>query len=462
MPDSHGRKSTTKIMTKPLTAIAVCILAGTANLAYSQDTTPVSRAEYDKLKAEHQQLIKEVAELKTEMGEILHERTALQKLSSPVVAPVSSAQTSGKEDFVANPLATVVTTPGTSQLTITGGASATYISSGANNDFSAMFNPIILWKLSDYLRFDGDIAFYSNRGTQIQTAVISYDFNEYITLEAGRFANPTNYWAVNLRKDWVNKLPDNLGAFLLPEFEDGVQVQGAIPIGSTLLTYAAFVGKSDAFRNFPSYYNYPNYVTNVNSSVEVGGRIAFQPIPGLVFGYGVETFKSKGIFNYETDEYYYYTIGMDTYSGNYFLNHSYAFSVQPVLQTVDLNYRKELTSLRGALDFHAQWTWSNIVNSSSNPPAGYKPAIAPFDDDHNGGYVQLAYRPTLAPGFVANLEPVVRYVMNDSIGETDEQLTLGLDYWFTDRTVVKGAYGFQINNSYPGRDSFILQFATGF
>jgi hypothetical protein len=89
-----------------------------------------------------------------------------------------------------------------------------------------------------------------------------------------------------------------------------------------------------------------------------------------------------------------------------------------------------------------------------------------FDNDRNGGYAEVAYRPTDATQRMArNLEFVLRYdrldIPSDARGGgAREQWTPGIDYWITPRTLLKAAYTFA--SSGPDADLFALQFATGF
>ena len=451
-----------------------------ASLGYSQDAPTVSRADYNKLKAELKaefdaQLKAQREEFKKELAQAKAEIAREQAV--PQLVP-NHTPLGAKEVFAPLLGTPVITSPGISRLTLTGGASATFTSQGPVNDASAIFNPIFLWEINKNLRAEGDVVFQSHweTTTELQTALISYDLCDYLTLGAGRFANPTDYFAMNLRKDWVNKLPNAPHRFLLPEFEDGVELSGSVPIGKTLLTYAAFVGDSKVSKDFGNrnpfsypgsdWFNYSSYsLHDVKNTLEVGGRVGFEPIPGLELGYGVETFKEKGTidgtYNWTTYEAVFEPWG--TYYGPVYHSRAdhYDVSVRPVLQTVDLNYFKDLNVLRGAIDFHAQWTWSNA--NRSELPELFQSTLAPFETNYNGGYAQLSYRPTHLQGFLANLEPVARYQYWESHSGHDDLWTFGLDYWLTDRTLLKAAYQYVAHpRSQMSDDSWLFQFATGF
>src|SRR6266852_3982686 len=78
-------------------------------------------------------------------------------------------------------------------------------------------------------------------------AQMSYVLNDYMTIGAGKFLNPTDYFVERQHMGWVNKLPDKpLAVYdgLMPETELGAQLRGVIPIGPTKLEYAAFVANA--------------------------------------------------------------------------------------------------------------------------------------------------------------------------------------------------------------------------
>src|SRR5213593_673500 len=130
-----------------------------------------------------------------------------------------------------------------------------------HNFFTATFNPIFLWKVSDRLLFEGEIEVELG-GTEasfaLEMAHLSYIANDYLTLSAGKFLNPMDYFVERQHMAWVNKLPDKpLAVYdgLIPdESLLGAQVRGAIPLGPTKLGYTFFVA------------NAPTLVTNADNS----------------------------------------------------------------------------------------------------------------------------------------------------------------------------------------------------
>ena len=92
-----------------------------------------------------------------------------------------------------------------------------------------------------------------------------------------------------------------------------------------------------------------------------------------------------------------------------------------------------------------------------------------FNNNRNGGYLQLAYRPShVANGFVKNFEPVFRFdKMNQArtlTGTDETRYTVGLNYWLGSSTVFKTAYEFdrQSGRNADPHNSVLVQFVTGF
>ena len=403
----------------------------------------VTREEYEKL-------LRELASIKAML-----KAADDQKL---VQAKEAEETTSGfeKELKDVKSLATA-SFPGSTKSLLSGYGSAGFIAQdhGGTKQFSASFNPIFLWKLSDRLLFEGELeAQLEGHDTSLalEIAQISYLLNDYMTIGAGKFLNPMNYFVERQHMNWVNKLPDKpLAVYdgLLSEADVGFQLRGGVPIGRTKLGYAFFVANAPELRTDPSSFGASdlgtlefNNFNNVGNHVAVGGRIGFFPIPELEFGYG---------FQYADV----------TPSGS-------SSHVASLLQSVDLSYVYDSDRFRGTVNFKAQWVWSH-VNNFTYDPHGTMGGPFSFNNNRNGGYLQLAYRPShVANGFVKNLEPVFRFdKMNQArtlTGADETRYTVGLNYWLGSSTVFKTAYEFD-RQSGPNADphnSVLVQFVTGF
>ena len=345
------------------------------------------------------------------------------------------------------------TVPGTTKFLLAGYGTAGFTArSGEDPFFDAAFNAIFLWKFTDRLFFEGELEFQLENGnttTNLEIAQASYLLNDYMTIGVGRFLNPMDYFVERQHMNWVNKFPDKpLAVYdgLLPESELGAQLRGVIPIGPTKLEYAAFVANAPDLITMPGgdfstlgMLDFSN-TANHGGHVAVGGHVGFIPIPELEVGYGIQ--RSK--------------VGPRDHA------------VEAILQSADFNYVRDSILLKGLINFRAQWVWSHVGHFIYDPDGGQGFGPFEFNNNRNGGYAQLSYRPTHVDNdFIKNFEPVVRYdrlnQLHTPVGFDEQRWSFGLDYWLNPSTVIKAAY--ELDNKNGGardQDAFMLQVAVGF
>jgi hypothetical protein len=345
----------------------------------------------------------------------------------------------------------------------------------ANSFFTATFNPIFLWQLSDRLFFEGELELElqsasdrvpTGATTALEMAQMSYVVNDYMTIGAGKFLNPIDYFIERQHMAWVNKMPDKpLAVYdgFVPETLLGVQLRGGIPVGPTKFGYAFFVANAPSL-NVADSGTLPTLNGTVGTlagsdfdnsfgHMVAGGRVGFSPLPELEIGYGFQ-------------------VGSVGPRGS---------NVGSLIQSADLTYVKDSDLLKGIVNFHAQWVWSHIdpyagytdagtaadLTTTPVTPAIPATALVPFNNNRNGVYVQLAYRPSKLNGFIKNFEPAIRYdlitQLHTPVGFNERRWTAALDYWLGPSTVVKLAYEFDHQNGIgQSGDAFIMQFAIGF
>ena len=423
----------------------------------------VSRAEYDKLKVEHDAMKKELDALKTAVRQMANGSAPaeLREPEVPAVAPSAGKQVVGTTSAAAatdelrqevETLKTQVkeTFPGSTKFLVAGYGTSTFeAKSGEDPFFDATFNAFLLWKLTDRLLFEGEVEFEfedGNTTTNLEIAQASYLLNDYMTIGVGRFLNPMNFFVERQHMGWVNKFPDKpLAVYdgLLPESDLGAQLRGIIPIGPTKLEYAAFVANAPDLITTPDdalgMLEFGN-TANHGGHVAVGGHIGFIPLPELEVGYGIRRSKVG-----PRDD-----------------------AVEAILQSVDLNYVKDSTFLKGLINVRAQWVWSHVGHLLYDMDETGVPGSFTFNNNRNGGYAQLSYRPThIDNDVIKNFEPVVRYdrfnQLHTPVGFDEERWSFGLDYWLTPSTVIKAAYELDDKNGGArDQDAFMLQVAVGF
>ena len=409
-----------------------------------QAETFVSKEEYLKLQKEHEQLMKEVRELKSQV------QGSAQSTGTPPPAAAETQVSAGHNARSSDPLTlSRYVFPGSSQVLLTGYGTAGFSAlSHTDPSFDAQFNPMLLWKVSDKLLFEGELELELEDGetsTKLEQAHLSYLATDWITFDAGKFLNPMNSFVERYHMGWVNRLPDKpLAVYdgLLPETYVGAQVRGGLPIGTSKVNYSAFVGNAPKVINGVGadddagtlgMFEWDNF-GNEGGRIASGGHLGFLPVAELEIGYGLH------------------------YSG---LADS---SDHVLIQSADLNYVRDSDALRGLLRLNAQWVWSHMgsgtYDNNGTPLA--------FQNNRNGGYTQLAYRATKANfDFLRRVEAVFRYdclqQKNTPVGYDENRYTFGLNYWLTPKTVFKVAY--QLDDKSKGatdNSGVLVQFATGF
>lgn len=322
------------------------------------------------------------------------------------------------------------------------------------NTFSAGVNPIFLWRITDRIFVEAEIGLELSSGeegeaagteTSLEYGNINFIVNDYLTLRAGLFLTPFGQFPERLHPAWINKLPDfpvvyNEETGLVPFSSLGIEARGAVPLqehGLHKLVYAAYVANGPALseqaENAGSL-DTDNF-NDVNAGKSVGGRMGLLPIPELEVGASIQ----------------YGDVG----------HHAELF-----LLGVDASYTKEIDAIRGTLDARAEWIWSDadtVTFEGELPGTDLR-----YHNKRSGGYVQVAYRPTLLDDSVLrNFEAVVRYdnlrVPGSAPGVvSDQRLTFGLDYWVTSHVVLKAAY--QLDDPHHGEhdNAFLLQVGVGF
>jgi hypothetical protein len=422
----------------------------------------VSKEEYNRLLKRYEQLEKQMQEIQQKLDQLPPtpppQPAQAGQPATPAAAPpgfVTQAEFNElKQEVDSTRSMAKATFPGTTKFLLTGyGATGfEYQQNGGDRLFTAQFNPLFLWQLSDRLLFEGELEFeLSGQDTDLnlEQAHLSYVFNDYLVFDAGKFLNPMDSFVERYHMAWVNRLPDHpLAVYdgLLPESLVGAQFRGGFPIGPTMVNYSAFVANAPSLNTDPTQYGFNDLGTlsfdnfdNFGNHFVGGGHVGFLPIPALEIGYGVMA-------------------GNVGPPGE---------SVSALLQSVDLNFVKDSDALRGLVRVSAQWVWSEIGGYPYDVSSFDMPLPYFYNNDRNGGYAQISYRPTKwGTPWLSGFEPVFRFDMlnqkNTPTGTDEWRYTIGLNYWLTPMTVFKTAYQIDNSNGGTAHNAFLVQFATGF
>jgi hypothetical protein len=437
-----------------------------ASPAQNADNAPVTREEYNRMLAEQR-------EMRAELEQFKRERAAAQAAGNGAPAPNRAGAPGPSGGAAASNFATQEdldevdksvralrsdvdrSHPGTSEFLFAGDASFGFVSQHRNNSsFNAGLSPLILWKPTDRLIFEGafdlgiDTASDASSSTSIDLKIAdaTYLVTDWLAVGGGLFVTPFGVYHNHFDPSWINKFPDDPLAFsgsLAPGSSVGFFARGAVPVYSTKVTYDVYVSNGpNLIVSDPAAagtLNWDNF-SDLNNNKAVGGRIGFLPVPNLETGYSL-------------------LVGEAQPSGFH--------RVSAVLQAFDINYRPEIDALAGTLDFRSEWVWSSVGRATYDPTGklGFGPTT--FSSFSDGGYVQLCYRPTKVNNpILRNFELVSRWdflkVPTQVPGGTTEQrYTIGLDYWLNPQTVIKAAYEWDRLKSGGGQNAFQIQVGIG-
>ena len=435
--------------------IAICgllSLAVPATLSLGQQATAppaaapsgyVTREEYEKMKAQLDAVTKDMAEMK-------NQQVVSQKEVDDTIDEIM-------KNIHNNERAIDQLHLGTNRFMLAGdGAVGFTARHHENSTFDAGFAPLFLYELDKDIIFEGalDIAGETTEDDTSDTtadlvlANITFTVNDWLYIGGGVFAVPFGRYHTHFDASWINKLPDDPLAFgdraLGPSSETGIFLGGAAPIDTTRVEYNLYVANGpNLIVNDPDAagsLNFDDY-TDLNGDKAIGGRIGFLPVPTVDVGYSVQ-----------------YSQASPT---------SFDEHVNVLLQAVDAQYKDELDAIAGTLEVRAEWIWSRVDKVTYDPDGALGFGPIRFNNDRNGGYVMVAYRPTKSSNkIVKNLEFVGRYdrvQASESApgGGNEDRYTFGLDYWIKPNVVLKAAYQFDEVEVGSDADALMLQCAFG-
>jgi hypothetical protein len=321
------------------------------------------------------------------------------------------------------------------------------------------FTPDFLLKVNDWILLEAEIGIGGDGSVSAGSfAQADFFIADWLTLIGGRFVAPIGWFNERLNNPWINKLPGDapgsgplLWQQVLPAASLlGLQARGAFYLGDSpiKMEYAAYLSNGlnvqpatpgaptiDELANLENMTNTFNIQQN---SKAVGGRLGlWWPECGLAGG--ISYLRSSS----------YISGGSDSIS----------------FMALDLNYHKDNWDVR--LEYGQAYQQAGSFGFSPISRVGF-----------NG---QIAYRPLHLPnGFLRNLEFVYRYGFVDFRGIDPSTLNLstystpvdvpvrrqqnevGVNYWFTQRCVIKFAYqmndepGFQLHDN-----QVLVEFAWG-
>ncbi len=392
---------------------------------------------------------------------------------------------------------------GTHSFTVTGAAGGNFIydqqsssidglHSASQNSFFFDWEPMILYRPTDWILFEGVIstAFGSTgTGADLSSANFQIFLNDYMTVEAGLFDQPFGDWYEAQSPMWVNRfvtapLPFGVEA-VVPPAELGVQLRGGLQFGALGqdFDYTVWGGNGPNFSStvLGAALSGPTSVANSQTNGKsIGARFRVYPLP-------VDSEMGR------------LELGASTYNGKWDNGNWYNS------WGIDFNY------FVGDLQARGEW-----MESYRQMPNGQN------TDHRQGWYVQAGYflthvnvpgLPDMLNGYLHRFEPLVRYsgvnqrgVSTDDIGAAtgvgqggfqvglvpdfgingspatyaphSREVALALDYWIAPSIVWQNEFDIELPEagglfvsstgaetpagSIPNDHAFLSQFTIGF
>jgi hypothetical protein len=339
---------------------------------------------------------------------------------------------------------------GTHQFSWNGSISGSFIYDRGNNTntFALAFQPLVIYRLNDWISAEGELDGLLPQGSNAQfalpVAMFQLFLNDYLQVNAGLFDQPFGDWYEAQSPAWVNRFvtaPLLYGAeAIIPPTELGVQLRGGLQWGALGqdLDYTSWVANGPGFSNLPQpvvgqTLNPVNNIQINTNGKAFGTRIRFYPFP-----------LDSNLGRLE--------LGASTYNGKW-LNGNWFNS-----WGIDYAY------LNGNLQTRGEY-----VQTYRQMPGGAS------QDKRQGWYIQFGYflqnlpLPNLPLGldrYIQNLEPLVRYsgvnqraVVAEDISTVpgigfsgspsiftphSREVALGIDYWIEPSIVLQTEFDMEL------------------
>lgn len=292
--------------------VMLFVLASVPLKAWAEDPVSIRqlKREMDQIKAEREQERKQLEELEKKIDELQSSNQKLQKttttleqankqLSTQTTQSIAQMQKKlspeGFDSLVGNYL-------GEHQVTLAGAAGGSFIydHQAQTNTFTLDFEPIALYRLNDWLLFEGTVEASLDPGTgasfDLPVATAQIFLNKYMEINAGIFDQPFGDWYEDQSAMWVNPFitaPLLYGAeAIVPPTDIGVQLRGGVQWGELGqdADYTVWVSNGPTFESSPGVNVLPAPVIGetiagpdniaVQSNTRgFGGRFRVYPLP---------------------------------------------------------------------------------------------------------------------------------------------------------------------------------------
>lgn len=347
--------------------------------------------------------------------------TVLNRLSA--VEQQVGEQKSGNDHFMVVGLTTLGFAAVTTTNSLNGVTTTSKTNSLADADHYE-FSPMLLWRHGKKFLLEFEPSF-SNNGLGVNWADVSYFAAPNLIIRAGYLVLPYGTYAKREAAGWIDKLAtDPMGIADMTPTDYAVEVEGGLPLGNMKMSYDIALSNGNQLLGDGTLTS-GNIVDN-NNNKTVTARLGWLPFSNSSLELGV-----SGMFGKVGDQ----GSPEQNATGNF-----YAF---------DLNYVKSFNPV--LLNIKAQYNIEDISSENYISPLDSTQTYS-FTNHTTAGFVQGSLRPIDANNFLKDFEIAARYTSyntpaNSTFGANQESFAVGLDYWFSWRSVLKLTYETYTGNS---------------
>jgi hypothetical protein len=330
----------------------------------------------------------------------------------------------GEDHLMVAGLTTIGLVTGKSTNTVGGVSTITRTSSFGNAD-TYEFSPMFLWRHGDKFLMEFEPSF-NNDGLGVNWADVSYFASPGLIFRAGYMVIPFGMYNKRLAAGWIDKLAtDPIGLDLPNSTDYGFEVMGGLPLGDMKWSYD--VGVFNGMQLLPDGELQGAGVTDNNINKTFSGRLGLLPFSNSSLEIGVSALTGK--------------VGDE---GSPFANartNMYAFDFSTVQKVSPFT-----------VNIKGQFNVVNIDRQSYVNPNDSTQTYS-YNNRSTSVFGIVSLRPSYVDNkFLKNVELSFRYAnsitpANSAWGSNTNQVTEGVAYWLSWRTVLKLTHETQNGNS---------------
>jgi len=329
----------------------------------------------------------------------------------------------GEDHLMIAGLTTIGLVTGKSTNTV-GGISTVSRTSTFGDADTYEFSPMFLWRHSDKFLMEFEPSF-NNDGLSVNWADVSYFATPGLILRAGYMVIPFGIYNKRLAAGWIDKLAtDPIGLDVPNSTDYGFEAMGGLPLGDMKWSYD--VGVFNGMQLLPDGELQGTGITDNNINKTFSGRVGLLPFSNSSLEIGFSALSGK--------------VGDE---GSVYANakaNMYAFDLSTVQKISPFS-----------VNIKAQYNIMNVDRENYVNPNDSTQNYT-YNNHSTSAFGVISLRPSYLDSPLKNFEVAFRWAdyitpANSAWGSNTSQVTEGLAYWISWRTVVKLTHETQNGNS---------------